>query len=231
MDNDSGCVEVISGEWTVSEELVKEMQMPKKKKGFCLLYIFPLLYVVSIYFFVFCFMKNPDSALSYMIYLPLVFGVLNIIVSIVFCKPENRIRMLNAAMLVKCALIPLFVVGGVLVFMSFLLSFIPVPFMIFLGPLLGIMGIVVGWGILVLESPYAISYLHLSSKAKIRSKGMAVFHCILQFFFTLDVIDVMVLSFKEGKWRKLIVCMIVLTILILIFLFLLIVLGIASFFV
>lgn len=200
----------------------------EQRKGFHPFYIAPLLYIVSVYLFAFMLMQGTDLPFFNSIYVPLVSGVLNIIVSVVFCKPQNRMMMLNAAVLVKFALIPFFVVGGILVFMSFVLSFIPVPFMIFVGPLLGAMGLIVGWAVLAFGSPYVISYLHLSSKAGIRPSGMVALHGIAQFFFTLDVIDVMILAWRERKWRKFIVCMIILTILLIVALIFLLMLGIVG---
>lgn len=201
------------------------MMQEEQKKGFRPFYIFPLLYVISIYIYLFSVVEDIGVAQSFAGYLPIVFGIVNIVVSILYCKPQNRILMLNAAVFVKFALIPFFIVGGLAVFMSFFLSFIPVPFMIFVGPMLGLMGIFVGWVILVLESPYVISYLRLSSKAKLRSKGMVILHSILQFFFTVDVFDVMVLAIREGKWKKLILCLCILAVLLVVFLFLFIATG------
>lgn len=188
-----------------------EMRKTKQEKGFQLFYIFPILYVLSVYLLpVFILMMQAKNMLSYLIYLPIVCGVLNIIVSIKFCKPENRYMMFHATVLVKYAMIPFFILGGLLVMASLLLSFIPVPFMIFLGPTVAVMGIIIGWLVLAFEAPYAISYLRLSAKAKTCSKVMAVLHSIFQFFFTLDVIDVMVLTMKERKWRRLTISIIIL---------------------
>lgn len=178
-------------------------QYVEKSKEFQKFYIVPILYIVSVYLFpVFFLFGGANSILSYFVYSPMVFGVVNIIVSIRFCRPENRRMMLNAAMLVKCALIPFFLVGGILEIVSLLLSFIPVPFMIFLGPTVALMGAIVGWIFVIFGAPYVVSYLYLSFKENMRSGTMAVFHSILQLFFTLDVIDVLVLFYKEHKWEK-----------------------------
>lgn len=176
----------------------------EQQKGFHPFYLFPVMYVASLYLLpFFVSLGQKVGGLSYLVYLPIVFGILNIIVSIVFCKPENRIMMLNATVLVKYTMIPFFIIGGFMVLVCFLFSFIPVPFMIFLGPTMAILGLITGWFILVFEAPYVISYLHLSSKVKFRPTIMTVLHIVLQFFFGIDVIDVMFLTLTERRWKKL----------------------------
>lgn len=203
-----------------------EIQQIEQRNGFHLFYIFPLLYLISIYLFpVFC--VGAAEGAKALMYLPFICGVLNIIASVKFCKPENRIMMLNAAVLLKYAMIPFFLVGGLAVFAAFLMSFIPVPFMIFLTLPLATLGAAGGWLILAFESPYVLSYLHLASKEKLYSKGMGIVHTILQFFFTLDVIDVMILTFRERKWRKVTVFIIVMLAVVVILAVLCIILGIA----
>lgn len=206
-----------------------EMQKIEQPNGFQPFYIFPLLYVISFYLVPALYIIVQESPIaSYILCLPIIFGVVNIVVSVKFCKPENRIMLLTAAVLVKYAMIPFFIVGGLAVLLSFLVSFIPVPFMIFLGPVLAMTGAIVGWLVLAFGSPYTISYLCLASKVNIRSKFVIAIHIILQFFFTLDVIDVMFLTLKEHKWKKLTIFIIILLAVGAILLFVLIVLGIAG---
>ncbi len=173
------------------------------QKGVRVFYLFPLFYVLSVYLCPVLLLWAEPIGL-FLLILPLVLGVVNIVVAVMFCKPENRLRMLHATVLIKYSMIPFFVLGGMFLVLIFLMSFIPVPIPVFLFAIpSAAIGAFVGWLMLALGSPYAISYLYLSGKANIRSKFAVVVHCILQFFFTADVIDVMVLTFKEGKWRKL----------------------------
>lgn len=206
----------------------KEIEQCKQRNGFQPFYIFPLLYIASFYLVPVVFsIVQEGSGIPCILCLPIVFGMLNIIVSVKFCKPENRIMLLNATVLVKYAMIPFFIIGGLIVVVSLLMVFIPVPFMIFLGPMTAVMEAIVGWLILAFASPYTICYLYLDSKVNIRSKFMTAIHIILQFFFTLDVIDVMYLTLKEHKWKKLTTFLIILLAVGAILLLLLIVLGIA----
>lgn len=199
----------------------------KKSKNLRVFYIFPLLYVVSVYLSpIFYFNSEEFPFLSYFMYAPFIFGVLNIIVSIKCCKSEYIDIMLNSVVLIKYSMIPFFVIGGILVFGSLLLSFIPVPFMIFFGPTMAFMECVIGWLILALEAPYTISYLCLSQKAGIRPKSMTILHSVCQFFFFLDVFDVMYLTLKERKWKKLTITLLVLMVVAVILFFLLLLIGI-----
>lgn len=192
-------------------------------------YIFPLLYVISVYLLPVCLFTSEEYPFaSYLMCLPLVFGILNIIVSVKFCKPENRILIFNSTILVKYALIPFFVIGGMILTASFLLSFIPVPFMIFVGPVITALGAVIGWLVLIFEAPYAIAYLRLSATAGVYTKPAVILHSILQFFFTLDVIDIMFLTFKERRWKKLTIAIVALFAIALLLLLILTALGIAG---
>lgn len=187
-----------------------EGQASKHTKGLHPFYIFPLLYVLSIYLMpAYLSIQIEGIDLACLIFLPFVFGILNIIAAVKFCKPENRNIMLNATVLVKYALIPFFALGGIAITIFLLLSFIPVPFMIFAGPMVFLLGIIYGWFVLAFEAPYTISYVRLSSEANTLSKAMMVVHVILQFFFFVDVVDVMFLALKARKWKKLTITLIV----------------------
>lgn len=187
-----------------------EGQTFEHARGFHPFYIFPLLYVLSIYLMpAYLSIQIEGVDLTCLGFLPFAFGILNIIAAVKFCKPENRNIMLNAAVLVKYTMIPFFALGGIAITLFLLLSFIPVPFMIFAGPMFFIFGIIYGWFILAFESPYTISYLRLSSESNALSKAIAVVHGILQFFFFADVVDVMFLTLRARKWKKLTITLIV----------------------
>lgn len=191
------------------ENDLSTVEEKEQQKGFHFFYLFPIMYVLSLYlspFFLTIWQK--ESILSYLSYLPILFAILNIIVSIIFCKSENRIMMLNAAVLVKYSMIPFFVIGGFILLVCLLFTFIPI-FMIFVGPTFAVMGMIMGWLILAFESPYVIAYLYLSQKEKIRPSVLAILHTIFQFFFVIDVVDVMFLALREKKWGKLTIGIIV----------------------
>lgn len=184
-----------------------------QSKKLHMFYIFPVLYVASLYLFpFFASLSEKLPLISYLAYTPFIFGILNIIMAVTFCKPEYRQIMLNSAVLVKYSLIPFFFMGGVMIVFCLFFTVIPVPFMVFLGPLFAGILCLAGWIFVALGSPYTISYLRLSQKEGTRSTFMAFLHSLLQFFFMLDVFDVMYLTLKERKWKKLTITILILTV-------------------
>ncbi len=142
---------------------------------------------------------------------PFISGILNIVVCARCCKPEYRDIMITSAAIVKYCLVPFFVIGGFLVAGSFISGFIiPVPPMFLVGTSIAFILCAAGWLIVAFGSPYTISYVVLSQREGRTSKGMAVFHIILQFFFSLDVIDVICLSFRAKRNIKMTIAIIVL---------------------
>ena len=79
-----------------------QLQYGSRRTGFHQFYIFPLLYVLSMY-----------GALGPIpFFVPLLFGVVNVIVSVTYCKPENRRILFNTVVIMKYALIPFYILGG-----------------------------------------------------------------------------------------------------------------------
>lgn len=169
-----------------------------------LFYIFPVLYIISAYMaFISFFTEARVPFMHYFAFTPFIFGILNIIMAARYCKPEYYNIMFNSCIIVKYCMVPFFIAGGLLVAGSFISGIlIPVPPMFIIGFALADTLCIAGWLVLAFEAPYAISYLVLSQKSGRRSKGMAVLHSILQFFFTADVIDIIFLSFKDHKCVK-----------------------------
>ncbi len=196
-------------------------------------YLFPILHVVLIYSIMF----GPSMLVNYvpedkwmlcMVGYFACVGIMNIVACKKYCKAENERVLLVSAILVKYALIPFYLFGACLVLVLLLFTFIPVPIMIFLGPGGAIILSVIGWIVLALSSPYTIAYLHSSRKAGKRHIAVVWIHTILQFFFGLDVLDIMFLSIKEKVWRKFSIGLLVVFILAVIVGFVAIVLGIAK---
>lgn len=176
-----------------------------KQKKLHPFYLFPLGYVISLYLLPVFMSIESDThpLLAKLVWLPVFFAIVNILVCVRFCKAENRMLLFNSAVLVKYTMIPFYIIGGLGILCSLLISIIPVPFMIFFGPTIALIGSVAGWLILAFEAPYVISYLYISTKTGNCSKVMAWVHSILQFFFFLDVVDIMFLTLKERRWKKL----------------------------
>lgn len=185
------------------------MEEIKKLKIF---YIFPVLYVLSVYMaFSNIFTGNKGLPFILMFLSPFISGILNIIVCIRCCKPQYHDIMITSAAIIKYCMIPFFVIGGFLVAGSFISGIIlPIPPMFIVGTSIAFILCIAGWLVVAFGSPYTISYIVLSQKAGRTSKVMAVLHIVLQFFFTMDVIDVICLSFKAKRNIKMSVTVIVL---------------------
>lgn len=137
--------------------------------------------------------------------LPFFLGVVNLLVVLIFGKRLNRQTLLDCTILLKYALIPFFIIGGAFVLLLILLTLflIPIPFMVMMGPIMALMLCILGWGIMVGTAPFSIAYLLKAHKEGVCKKGWLIAAVILQFFFVLDVISITVTSWKENRWRKL----------------------------
>lgn len=218
----------------MNNNINNELQQPivqttNQKKRFHYIYVISLMYVLSLYLVpvIASILMSMDINIGgYIFFIPIIIGIANFVVSIKNCSPGNRIILLNAAVLTKYALIPFFIINQCLIVIFLLFTFIPVPFMIFMGPMGSLFLLVVGWFVMVLGTPYTISYLCISAKEKLRPKGMAIIHSLLQFFFVVDVIDVMVLTLKERKWIKLTITIIILLAILVLLMLILLILSI-----
>lgn len=115
----------------------------------------------------------------------------------------TREELLNCAVLVKYSLIPLYLFGGLLAIVLFFMTFIPVPFMIFAAPMGIVFLNVYGYIFLLGSMPFSMFYLTKVKQEKVNNNIIIMIARIMQFFLCFDVIAIMILSFKENKWRKL----------------------------
>lgn len=203
--------------------------------GFHPIYILAILYVIGIYTFPFVFFAVNDQLAEaasqaeavvhyWPLLLPAIMGLVNLITVILTNNKIHRFHLLNCTVMIKYSLIPFYIIGGLCILISLLLMFSPVVIMIFVGPMIAFWFSVFGWMAMVGGAPYALAYITRSRRSGVHGRILSVIAGILQFFFTVDVISIMVLSWKEGRWRKLTVG--ILAVLILAILATLILLGI-----
>lgn len=183
------------------------MEEQKKLKKF---YIFPVLYVLSVYMVLTNIFIEEEGLFSTLIFLsPFITGILNIILCICCCKPQYHDIMITSAAITKYCMVPFFTIGGIFTAGSFISSLMPIPFMFIVGTSIGFILCITGWLIVAFGSPYTISYIVLSQREGRTSKGMAALHIISQFFFIMDVIDVICLSFRAKRNIKMSVAVII----------------------
>ena len=191
------------------------MEKNEKCKKANWLYILSIVYVIVAYTFIFISgyinqLELPDNLVPiknaftlFFLFLPIILCVINYIIMFTVGKKVNQKTLLNCTVLVKYGLIPFYILGTALILMFLLFSFIPVPFMIFVGPYMAIILSAVGWLILIGSAPFSIVYIMKSYKEGIHGKALSIVSGILQFFFAFDVISIMILTLKEKQWKKL----------------------------
>ena len=187
----------------------------EQKTKFTPLYLLSALYIISVYAFLpVWFWMNKDAAaatsqadysetaVNFPLAIPFVLGIVNLLAVLILSKRTTCEQMLNCALAIKYALIPVFIAGGLCIVLAILMMFTPVVIMVFVGPMLAFVLTVAGWLIMAGAAPYSIAYLVKASREGIHHKALCIVAGILQFVFTADVISLMVLALKEKKWVK-----------------------------
>lgn len=161
-------------------------------------YILPVVYVVVSYtFFLLAgFFDNTMELQILSILLPFIMGIINLIVVLTAGRTWSRKTLLNCTLIIKYGLIPFYLLGGSITVYVTMMALFPLPLMALFG-LVTIVFLIFGYGILLGSAPYAISYLIKSRKDGVHPKWLAILGGICQFFFSFDVLAMMVLTLKE----------------------------------
>ncbi len=176
--------------------------MKQQKRTFHPLFILPILYVAVIYTFPLFLlldacgvpwpeqMENTLTANALVWYLGALAAcfALQVFVPLLAARRTDRVIFLKSAVIVKYSLIPLFLGCGAF----FLIPLHPAQ----------VLFVVCGWLIVAFTSPYIIIYLVKSYRQGIYTKIVAAVGCVLQFFFTADVVTVMLCALKEKTFKK-----------------------------
>ncbi len=175
------------------------------------LYTAAILYVISAYAFPFIFFAIQKSeegtdkyspAVMIPLLMPLIFGMVNLITVILHRDLDAEV-FFTCAVLIKYALIPFYIFGGLCIALAILFMFTPVVIMVFVGPVIATTLSVMGWIVLICGAPFPIAYLVKAAKQGLHPVPICIASGIAQFFFTFDVLSVMLLAVTSGKWRKL----------------------------
>lgn len=161
-------------------------------------YILPVVFVVVSYtFFLLAgFFDNTMELQILSILLPFIMGIINLIVVLTAGRKWSRKTLLNCTLIIKYGLIPFYLLGGSITVYVTMMALFPLPLMALFG-LVTIVFLIFGYGILLGSAPYAISYLIKSRKDGVHPKWLAILGGICQFFFSFDVLAMMVLTLKE----------------------------------
>lgn len=175
-------------------------------KKFHPIYVVAILYVVITYLLPVIFMLTATDhrplVSSISMLLPIIMGVANTVLVLVLFPKVNRRQFLVCSMIIKYALIPFYVVGGIVIVISLLLMFTPVVVMLFMGPMVAVLFAVMGWIILIGAAPYPIAYLVHARREGVHGSVLTIVSGILQFFFTADVITLTILVIKDYRFKK-----------------------------
>lgn len=180
----------------------------KVNKKFHPIYILAFLYAASVYLFPVIYFQinrnisdeNDIDAMPLLI--PLIFGLVNLIVVLLNKNTIDRVYLLNCAVMIKYSLIPFYIIGGLCIAVALLLMFTPIVIMVFVGPAVAVIFSALGWIAMVGSAPYSIAYIVKSYKQGVHGKLLSAAAAVCQFFFTADVISIMVLAVKEKKCVK-----------------------------
>ncbi len=171
--------------------------------------ILALIYVISIYGSLIgsIILIGQDEEVSsnfiwILLAIPVVIWICSLIFNIKNYRHMDRYSMFDAAMIMKYLMIPLFLVGGFLTLFMAMLTFIPVVFMAVLGPTSALVLSVIGWVYMVSGIVFSIPYLLKSRAEHVNGIGSTILGIICQFFMFLDVIFMMVMTFREERWKK-----------------------------
>ena len=187
--------------------------MKEQHSRFSPVYLFAALYIIAVYAFVpllILFNKDalgadPETKLSMQsvalpLLIPVIPGLLNLAAVLILRRKLSREQLLSCALAVKYALIPFYILGGLCIAAALLLMFTPVVIMVFIGPAVALIFSAAGWLILLGSAPFSIGYLVHAGREGIHERPLCIAAGILQFFFTADVVSMMVLALREKKW-------------------------------
>ncbi len=133
-----------------------------------------------------------------------IISVISLIFIIVFRKKISRERLLSRTLFIKFSLMPIYIIGGILIAISLLLTISPVVVMIFVGPTVAITLAVIGWVLLACSSVYSVPCIIklFREGESVVSKALCIFSIVAQYCYVLDIVSIIILAFKEKKGKE-----------------------------
>lgn len=182
--------------------------MNETKKASGAIYIVPIVYVLGMYLMpvvLWVMGSTKESANvsgAWVLALPIILGLVNLAVVLILGEKISRGQLLICTRIIKYALIPFYFLGGLCIALALLLMFTPVVIMVFVGPTIAVLLSVIGWLGLLGAAPFSVAYIVRACKEGVHGKALSVFAVIFQFFFSLDVIFVIILAIKDRVYSK-----------------------------
>ncbi len=144
--------------------------------------------------------ENAPKGILVILAIPSFFGIINAIYIKLNFNTISRNTLLRSAIIVKYLLIPLYIVGGLLIALFFLLIFTPVVIMIFVGPFMITILSVYGYLIMLGGNAFSLAYIKKAKEEGIHGGVLSTLGKVFQFFFAVDVVSLAILSLKEKKY-------------------------------
>lgn len=183
--------------------------MNETKKASGAIYIVPIVYVLGMYLMpvVLWVLGNVKESMDnvnsgWVLALPIILGLVNLAVVLILGEKISRGQLLICTRIIKYALIPFYIVGGLSIAVALLLMFTPVVIMVFIGPTIALLLSAIGWLGLLGAAPFSVAYIVRAYKEGVHGKALSIFAAIFQFFFTMDVIFVIILAIKDRVYSK-----------------------------
>lgn len=183
--------------------------MNETKKASGAIYIVPIVYVLGMYLMPVVLWalgsakESADNVSSaWVLALPIILGLVNLAVVLILGEKISRGQLLICTRIIKYALIPFYFLGGLCIAVALLLMFTPVVIMVFVGPAIAVSLSVIGWLGLLGAAPFSVAYIVRACKEGVHGKALSVFAVIFQFFFSVDVIFVIILAIKDRVYSK-----------------------------
>ena len=184
----------------------------RQKKASGAIYIIPIVYVLGMYLMpvILWALGNAEASTDYanrgwvlaLLIIPIILGLVNLAVVLILGKKISRGQLLICTRIIKYALILFYFLGGLCIAVALLLMFTPVVIMVFVGPAIAILLSAIGWLGLLGAAPFSVAYIVRAYKEGVHGKALSVFAAIFQFFFTMDVIFVIILAIKDRGYSK-----------------------------
>ena len=132
--------------------------------------------------------------------LPFLAGIVNAVYIRINRQKISRVTLLRCAIIIKYLMIPMYIIGGLLIVVFILLTCTPVVIMIFVGPFM--IAVLSAYGYLTMlgGNAFSFAYIRKAQEEGVHGRIISTEGMIFQFFFSLDVISIAVLSLKERKY-------------------------------
>ncbi len=185
---------------TLKETITYEKENDKKISCTILAILYVLLAYTSPFIWLEVAGEDSPSIIFLVLAIPFLFGIMIAIYLRINFQKIERSTLLRCSIIIKYSLIPMYIVGGALISIFFLLTFTPIVIMIFIGPFMIAMLSVYGYITMLGGNAFSLAYIRKAQKEGVHGLFFSTIGRICQFFFSVDVISLAILSLKEKKY-------------------------------